>query len=64
MGHGVIRADGDDADRLGGVVLPDARQFILHVDHERAVRADEHHERPVLSGDAVERHGRAANRVG
>jgi hypothetical protein len=48
----VVGVDGDDAERLGGVVAADARQLVAHVLDERAVVADEHQQQRLA---AVER---------
>ena len=45
----VIRTDGDDPQRPARVIAADFRKLRLHVLHERAVRAEEHHQQRALS---------------
>jgi hypothetical protein len=50
IGHGVVGIDGDRADTSRGVLRDHALQLRQHVLHERAVIADEHHQRALGSG--------------
>ncbi len=42
MRDGIVRANADDSNATTCIVVGESREFFLHMDHKRAVIADEH----------------------